>query len=70
MYIDNKPRGPRTWKCNCSLLHDQDYVLDIKQAIQETLIIEEGVNAGLLWEAMKLRIRTDTISYSANKKTK
>jgi exonuclease III len=68
MCIDNKPRGPGMWKFNCSLLHDPDYVLNVKQAIQETLIIEEGVNAGLLWEAIKLRIRTDTISYSALKK--
>jgi len=54
MCIDNKPRGPGTWKFNCSLLHDQDYILNVKQAIEETLIIEEGVNAGLLWEAIKL----------------
>ncbi|KAK2147041.1 hypothetical protein LSH36_573g07013 [Paralvinella palmiformis] len=53
MCIDNDPRGPGTWKFNCSLLHDQDYILNVKQAIEETLIIEEGVNAGLLWEAIK-----------------
>ena len=69
MRIDNKRRGPRMWKFNCSLLHDQEYVLNVKQAIQGTLIIEEGVNAGLLWEAIKLRIRMDTSSYSALKKS-
>ena len=68
MCIDNKPRGPGMWKFNCWLLHDRDYVLNVKQAIQETLIIDEGVYVGLLWEAIKLQIRTDTISYSALKK--
>ncbi|KAK2143724.1 hypothetical protein LSH36_817g00111 [Paralvinella palmiformis] len=67
MCIDNKPRGPGMWKFNCSLLHDRDYALKVKQAIQETLIIDEGVYVGLLWEAIKLQIRTDTISYSALK---
>jgi len=57
MYTDNKPIRPGMWKVNCSLLHDQNYVLNVKQAIQDTLIIEGGVNAGLVWEAIKLRIR-------------
>ena len=58
------------WKFSCLLLHDKDCVLNVKQAIQDTLIIEEGINAGLLWEAIKLRIRTDTTSYSALKKVR
>jgi hypothetical protein len=64
----NNKRGPGFWKFNCSLLHDTDYVSKIKLSITETVQIEQEQNPGLLWEAIKLRIRTDTIQYSSRKK--
>ena len=66
--IESNPRGPGIWKFNCSLLSDQDYVQKVKHAIAETILIEEGVNPDLLWETIKLRIRTDSIQYSSRKK--
>lgn len=66
--LENNPRGPGFWKFNCSLLSDQDYVQIVKHAIRETVAIEDGINPDLLWETIKLRIRTDTIQYSSRKK--
>ena len=66
--IQNNKRGPGFWKFNCALLYDDNYVQMIKNAIQETVQIEYVQTAGLLWEAIKLRIRTDTIRYCSRKK--
>ena len=61
-------RGPGFWKFNCSLLRDPEYIEHVKHWISETVTIESQQNAGLLWEAIKLKIRTETIKYSSHKK--
>ena len=66
--IDKNKRGPGYWKFNCTLLRDPEYVDKIKSVIRETIDIEGDINVGLLWETLKLKIRTDTIQFSARKK--
>ena len=61
-------RGPGFWKFNCSLLRDPEYMEHVKHWISETVTIESQQNAGLLWEAIKLKICTETIKYSSHKK--
>jgi exonuclease III len=66
--IDTEARGPGFWKFNCSLLQDKEYIESVKKWINETVSIEQEQMPGLLWEAIKLKIRTETIRYSAQKK--
>jgi len=67
--LQSNKRGPGFWKFNCSLLHDVPYVNMIKKTITDTVEIEQGHNSGLLWETIKLNIRTETIRFCAQKKT-
>ena len=66
MHDDEK--GPGFWKFNCSLLKDEQYVDKVKKNIAEITDIEQNQNPGVLWEAIKLNIRTQTISYCVKKK--
>ena len=61
-------RGSGFWKFNCSLLRDPEYIEHVKHWISETVDLESQQNAGLLWEAIKLKIHTETIKYSSHKK--
>ena len=65
---DTNKRGPGYLKFNCTLLRDPEYVDKIKSVIRETIDIEGDINVRLLWETLKLKIRTDTIQFSARKK--
>jgi hypothetical protein len=62
-------RGKGFWKFNSSLLHDPDYVFEVKNIIKKS---EQELNhytdKGLIWEIVKLRIRSVSIPYSINKK--
>ena len=66
--IYTNKRGLGYWKFNCTLLRDPEYVKKIKSVVRETMDIEGDINVGLLWETLKLKIRTDTIQFSARKK--
>ena len=63
-----QPRGRGFWKLNTSLLKDQEYVTNIKDAIQ--LTVENNANATplLLWDTIKLQCRGRSIEYSSRKK--
>jgi len=66
------PRGPGYWKLNCSLMKDKEYVDKIKMAIRECENIHEGtdIDKVLLWETMKMQIRSASIEYSCEKRKK
>lgn len=76
----NQKRGKGTWKFNNSLLHDKEYVSQIKECIKETVnqyttyntdgTEEISVNPHIFWELLKCLIRGKTISYSAYQKKK
>ena len=62
-------KGRGFWKFNSSLLHDPVYVDKIKKAIRETAQNYEGLeDKRMLWEIIKLEIRTQTIPYCVMKK--
>ena len=57
-------KGRGFWKFNSSLLHDPVYVDKIKNVIRETAQNYEGLeDKRMLWEIIKLEIRTQTIPY-------
>ena len=79
--ISNQIRGKGFWKLNTSLLHDQEYVLSIKQVIRdniqryalpgqhfdnETILFE--ISDQLFFETLKMEIRKKSISYCSKKK--
>ena len=77
----NQKKGKGTWKFNNNLLHDKDYVSQIKTCIlntvnQYSLNTENGeeiqfsINPHIFWEILKCEIRGKTISYSSYLKKK
>ena len=70
---NKNPRGPGFWKLNTSFLLDLEYINLIKKTVNE--ISEEyenndDVNAALLWDTMKMKIRSSSLHYSKIKKAK
>ena len=76
----NQFKGKGTWKFNNSLLHDKEYVDEIKKCIKDTVNqyslpgFEEdtqlSINPHVFWELLKCMIRGKTISYSSYIKKK
>ena len=61
---NKNPRGPGFWKLNTSFLFDLEYINLIKKTVKE--ISEEyenndEVNAALLWNTMKMKIRSSSL---------
>ena len=66
--LHSNPRGNGFWKLNTSLLDDTIFVEKIKETIQKTASEykdDELVSPALLWEMIKLKVRQESISYSA-----
>ena len=62
-------RGRGFWKFNSSLLYDSQYVSQAKDVIKEaTEKYSSMENKGMLWELIKLDVRTFTVPYCVNKK--
>ena len=69
--VHSNPRGNGYWKLNTSLLADTIFVEKIKATIEETAKEYESdklVNPLLLWEMIKLKVRQESISFSASLK--
>ena len=62
-------RGKGFWKLNSSLLHDPYYVFEVKNIIKKSEHeLNHNTDKGLIWEIVKLRIRSFSIPYCINKK--
>ena len=57
-------RGRGYWKLNVSLLSDEIYVDRIRTIISDTISQHPHFNHSLLWEAVKVNIRSFSIAYS------
>ena len=73
--IDTKtnPRGPGYWKLNTHLLTDLDYINHIKTTINEVskeYERDDTVDAILLWDVIKMRIRASSINYAKEYRAK
>ena len=65
------PRGPGFWKLNTSFLLEDDYVALIKKTIEDVAKEYENndeVDAPLLWDTMKMRIRSTSLNYGRKRK--
>ena len=70
---NNKPRGPGFWKLNTSFLLDSEFIELIKKTIDEVAIENrnnDDVDAVLLWDTMKMQIRSSSLKYAIEKKAK
>jgi hypothetical protein len=83
MYSDHNPvqltlrgdketmRGRGFWKLNASLLKDKEYLDTINAVIEREIVKNQKLeNKGLLWDIIKMEIRSASISYSAYKAKK
>jgi hypothetical protein len=67
----NNKRGRGYWKFNTSLLRYVDYVSFINKVIDEQIVkYENNLNKGLVWDTIKMEIRSCTISFASHKKWK
>jgi len=67
------PRGPGFWKLNTSFLLESEYVNLIKETINEVANAYKNYNevdSVLLWDTMKLQIRSSSLYYAKRKKAK
>ena len=62
------PRGRGFWKFNCQLLHDSEYIDIIKNTIKDISAINKGADPHLMWETLKVAIRSSTIEFASRKK--
>jgi hypothetical protein len=61
-------RGPGYWRFNASLLKDTNYVTQINNCFTKSMDkYKEVKDKGLLWDLIKMEIRSSTICYSKNK---
>ena len=56
-------RGNSFWKFNNNLLSDMDYVILVKNVIQNTIAENSYSDKSLLWEFVKCRIRSESMMY-------
>ena len=74
MEIEKKvrqPRGPGFWKFNSSLLEDSDYTATMAETIPQFIDKYKDVeDKGLLWEMVKMEIRSFTITFTKTKAKK
>ena len=67
--LPNKcPRGPGYWKFNNTLLNDEQYIAKVRDTYSQARNYYSYLtDKRLLWEMMKMEIRSATISYSKSK---
>ena len=66
---DNSKRGRGFWKFNNTLLHDLDFVKQLKTVIKDIARKQDHLeDKGLKWEIVKLDIRSFTIPYCIKQK--
>jgi exonuclease III len=68
-YKSEKPdRGPSYWRFNASLLKDSNYIKQINTCFSENLEKYKNLeDKGLLWDMLKMEMRSSTICFSKNK---
>ena len=66
--LEDSRRGNGFWKLNCGLLKDTEYVIMIKQTIQDTVEMNNEIGDALKWEMIKMAVRGKSIKYSSRKK--
>ncbi len=64
-------RGKGFWKCNDTLLHDQEYVTNIKTIVNKCETEYSNLeDKGLAWEMTKLKIRSSPFHIASIRKKK
>ena len=67
--LHTNPRGPGFWKLNTSFLSETEYINHI-EGVKDEHQNDKSVNASLLWEMIKLKVREQTLRYAKTKKGK
>jgi len=68
--LSTPKRGPSYWKFNSSLLKDKEFVNKLKAVIETSSKKHFHTNKNLMWELVKMEIRSATISYCKYKSKK
>ena len=70
---NTKPREPGFWKLKTSFLSDEEYIDLIKKTIKEVANEYKNnneVDATLLWDTMKMKIRSSSLFYAKKRNAK
>ena len=71
--LHSNQRGPGNWKLNTSFLSDANYVNQIRttfKKVTDEYVNDDNVNATLMWEMIKLKIREQSVKYAKDRRTK
>ena len=71
--LHTNPKAPGFWKLNTSFLSETEYINQIRETIEgvkDEYQNDKSVNASLLWEMIKLKVREQTLRYAKTKKQK
>ena len=71
--LHTNPKGPGFWKLNTSFLSETEYINQIRatiEGVKDEYQNDKSVNASLLWEMIKLKVREQTLRYAKTKKAK
>ena len=60
-------RGPPTFKLNTHLLNDKYFINILKKKIKEIRLLNKELDPHLLWELVKIKIKSTAISYGKSK---
>ena len=69
--LHTNPRGPGFWKLNTRFLSETEYINQIKttiEGVKDEYQNEKSVNASLLWEMIKLKVREQSLRYEKRQK--
>lgn len=65
--VTQHPRGPGYWKLNCSVLHDETYVVKVRRLLCKLKMENKNCTGKALWEICKIKIKEFTIMYCKDK---
>lgn len=71
--LHSNPRGPGFWKLNTSFLSEIEYINQIRttiEGVRNEYQNDKLVNASLLWEMVKLKVREQTMRYAKTTKNR
>ena len=68
--LSEQKRGPGYFKINNSIIYDNEYQCQIKNAVAEIVRLNQNSNANTLWELIKGTIRNVSIKYATHLRKK
>lgn len=67
LYMSGNHRGPGYWKMNNDLLKDDEFNIEVKNVVNETIHKYSKETAGFVWEMLKIKVKEKAICISVKR---